>query len=262
MSITRKNKERISISINPDILVKLDKEVDGINVLSRSEAIEKIVSNYISERKKCVILAGGNSKNLLVDGIYPPLTKINNKYLIEDIILKVNKAGYNEIVIIGDKNILSEIFKVIGEKNITYIEEKEYKNTAKTLELAKKILKSTFLFIPCDHYFEIDLKDMEKYHHLHKGICTLAIYSGTENEWKKSSIVKMSGNKIVEYVEKPNYVETHLTSLFIGFSEPEIFDYIPNSNINFSLQKDVFPELAKKEKLYGYLYSGKWKNLH
>lgn len=262
MSITKKNKERISISINPEILSQLDREVDGINISSRSEAIEKIISNYVSERKKCVILAGGNSDNLQIGNTFAPLTKINNKYLIEDTISKVKKAGYNDIIVIGDKNILAAIFKILGEQNITYIEEKEHKNTAKTLELAKSLLKSTFLFVPCDHYFEIDLKDMEKYHKLNKGLCTLAIYSGTEFEWKKSSIVTMSGNKIVNYVESPKYVDTHLTSLFIGFAEPEMFDFIPSAKISYSLQKDVFPELAKKEELYGYLYSGKWKNLH
>lgn len=265
MSITNKskpNKERISISIDPEVLTLLDNSIDNINVLSRSEAVEKIIQKHVSEMKKCVILAGGDPCNLKAGSTYRPLIKIKGKYLIELIIEKARKAGYESIVIIGSKEVISEIYKILGEHGIEYIEEKNHLNTAKTLQLAKEKIKSTFLFIPCDHYFEIDLRDMEIYHRRNDYKCTLAVYSGTEYEWKKSSVVKIEGNRITEYLETPKYVETHLTSLLIGFAEPEIFEYIPSAEISYSLQKDLFPELAKKGMLLGYIYSGKWKNIH
>ena len=262
MGITKRNKERISISIDPDVLSLLDKTIDGDAIASRSEAVEKIVLKYVSERKKCVILAGGQSINLQVGKTYRPLIKVKGKPLIELIIANVRKAGFSDIIIVGSKEVLSEIYKLLGEMGIDYIEEKKHMNTAKTLQLAAGRIKSTFLFVPCDHYFEIDLKEMEIYHKHNKGICTLAVYSGVEYEWKKSSIVKMGGNKIVEYTETPKYVKTHLTSLMIGFAEPELFDSIPSADIAYSLQEDVFPDIAKKGSLIGYLYSGKWKNIH
>jgi NDP-sugar pyrophosphorylase family protein len=262
MSITKKNKERISISIDPGVLDLLDRSIDGISVQSRSEAVEKIISAHVSEKKRCVILAGGKSTNLKLEKSYRPLAKIGGKPLIELIITKARKAGYENIIIIGSREVISEIYKVMGESGIEYIEEKKHLDTAKTLQLARSKIRSSFLFLPCDHYFEINLKEMELYHKNNKSVCTLAVYSGTEYEWKKSSIVKMEGNKIIEYSESPSYVETHLTSLLIGFAEPEIFDRIPSAEISYSLQKDVFPELARQGSLIGYLYSGKWKNIH
>ncbi|RMF55446.1 hypothetical protein D6745_02140 [Candidatus Woesearchaeota archaeon] len=252
-------KERISISIDKEVLERLDREV----VNSRSELIEKIITNFVMNKKSAVILAGGPPQNLLTKkGIYRPLIRIKDKTLIEDIISKLRNSGFEQIFIIGSKKILAAIFQVIGETGIVYVEETKHLGTAKTLSLLRSKLRNTFLFVPCDHYFELDLRAIEKYHLENKGIVTLVVYSGVEHEWKKSSIVKLEGNRITEYVESPKYVKTHLTSILIGFAEPTVFGYIPKSDINYSLQKDLFVQLAKEGKLIGYIFSGKWKNVH
>ena len=93
MSITKRNKERISISIDPETLALLDKTVDGEIIASRSEAVEKIIQKYVSESKKCVILTGGPSSNLKVGSTYRPLVKLKDKTLIDILIAKVRKAG-------------------------------------------------------------------------------------------------------------------------------------------------------------------------
>ncbi len=51
-------KERISLSIDKEILRKIDREVVG----SRSEFVEGVLSDYITHKKSAVILAGGPSK--------------------------------------------------------------------------------------------------------------------------------------------------------------------------------------------------------
>ncbi len=257
-------KTRVSISIDKEILSKLDKEVDNITIFSRSEAIEKSIEKHLSEKKKAVILAGGPPKNLFVPeaNTYRPLLKINGKFLILDIIEKLKKTGYNDVIIVGSKEVLSEIYKNIGESEVTYIEEKNHLGTAKTLQLAEEKVKGTFIFVPCDHYFEIDLKDMELYHKKNQGISTLVVYSGTKHAWDKSSIVELEGNVIKKYMEHPKKKSSFLTSLLIGFAEPEIFSFIPKAKLSYSLQEDVFPEIAKKGKLIGYLFSGEWSNIH
>ena len=40
--------------------------------------------------------------------------------------------------------------------------------------------------------------------------------------------------------------------------EPETINYIPEGNS--SLEKDVFPKLAKEGKLFGYPFGGQWYN--
>lgn len=262
-------KTRVSISMDKEILGKLDKEIDNINIFSRSEAIEKIVEKYVSEKKKCVILAGGEPSKLYMPELkcFRPLINIKGRTLIRDIIEKVRKARYEDILIIGSKEVLSAIYNEIGDgkslkASIEYLEEKDHIGSAKTLNLAKPHIKNTFLFLPCDHYFEINLEEVEAYHRRNKGTATLVIYSGTEHEWKKSSIVSLEGNVITKYIEKPKNAETHLTSMMIGFAEPEIFESVPEGKITWSLQENVFAALAKRGRLIGYVFSGNWKNIH
>jgi NDP-sugar pyrophosphorylase family protein len=255
-------KTRISLSMDANLLAKLDRDVDHRTILSRSEAVERIIENYLDQKKKCVILAGGKPEALRSDGSFRPLLPVKGNPLILDIIAKVRHAGYENIIIIGSREVLSEIFRVVGESGIEYIEEKEHLGTAKTLALARQRLTQTFLFVPCDHYFELDLQQMEIYHKHNKGAVTLAVYSGKKYQWQKSSIVELEGNLITSYVEHPKKSESYLTALMIGFAEPEIFNSIPTASLSYSLQEEVFVELAKQRKLVGYLFSGRWKNIH
>ncbi|MBI3051411.1 NTP transferase domain-containing protein [Candidatus Woesearchaeota archaeon] len=262
-------KTRISVSIDREVLSRLDREVDNVKVFSRSEAIEKIIEAHVSEKKKCIILAGGPPEKLYIKelGCYRPLVKVKGHTLIEDIIRKARKANYSEILIIGSKELLSAIYSAIGDGKavdvtIEYLEEKEPLGSGKTLAMARQQIKNTFLFMPCDHYFEINLEEVEAYHKKNRQTATLVVYSGTEQEWNQSSIVSLEGNIVTKYIEKPKKAETHLTALMIGFAEPEIFSHIPAGRINWSLQENIFAELAKQRKLVGYLYSGKWKNVH
>ena len=88
------------------------------------------------------------------------------------------------------------------------------------------------------------------------------VYAGTSDEWKSSSLVDLEGNKIRLYEEQPKKIKTHLTALMMGFLEPEVFQLIPASKVYWSLQENVFATLAKRNQLVGYLFSGRWRNIH
>jgi D-glycero-D-manno-heptose 1,7-bisphosphate phosphatase len=258
-------KIRISLSIDPEVVEQLDREVDGTSISSRSEAVETIIRQHIQDKKVCIILAGGRPESLAYKSTYRPLIPVRGTPLIKTLIDKATAAGYERVLIIGSKEVLSAIFKAVGEgdrHHIEYLEEKKHLGSAKTLQLAKDIVKGTFLFLPCDHYFEIDLQEMERYHLHNRGLCTLAVYAGTKNQWTKSSNVDLQGNLITGYEERPSAAKTTLTSLSIGFAHADLFRTIPSADIPYSLQEDVFPQLAKKGNLVGYMYSGIWRNVH
>ncbi len=65
----------------------------------------------------------------------------------------------------------------------------------------------------------------------------------------------MEGNKVKQFKEKPKKVESFIFFTGIFVSEPELFEYNGES-----LQYNIFPKLAEKRMLYGYL-SGK-EHLH
>lgn len=261
-------KGRISLTLDKEILKEVDSLIDGIIIRSRSDAIEKLLKEQITYKKTAVILAGGRPENLFIKELntYRPLVNIGNKKLIEDIVMKCRGSGFSRIIIIGFPILISKIYEVLGDGkkynvNIEYIEEDKELGSAKTLELAKDRLKTDFLFLPCDHWFDFDLKKLQEFHLLHNGIVTLGIHSRTSFYWK-TSVVVLDGYKIVEYEEYPKKPKTHLISIFIGFMKKDVFDYIPIGNLRWSLQENIFPRLAKEGKLVGYPIAGNWINVH
>jgi NDP-sugar pyrophosphorylase family protein len=261
-------KKRYSLSLDSDLVKKVDSYIDGILIRSRSDAIEKILKEYVLLKKTAVILAGGKPDKLFIKELdeYRPLVKIGKRRLIEDIILKCREAGFRNIIIVGFSSLISKIYELLGDGkkydiNITYVEENKELSSAKTLELAKKYVGDDILFLPCDHYFDFDLKKLYEFHLRQNGIVTLGIHARTSFDWN-TSIVVMDGYKIIDYEERPKIPKTHLISIFIGFMKKDIFDFIPPGDVYWSLQEHLFPRLAKENKLVGYPISGNWVNVH
>ncbi len=258
---------RLSVSLDSALVSYLDDYTDKTKSKSRSEAVENILREYIERQKTCVILAGGEPKKLFIKelGVYRPLAKINGFTLIEDIVYKVTDSGYTNILIVGFKDLLSKMFPVLGngEKfnaKITYVEEKKALGSAKTLQLARKYLRGDFLFLPCDHYFDFDLRKLQNFHLASGSTATIGVHSKTSFDWGKSVVV-MEGDKIIEYEESPKIPKTHLIAVFIGFMNDSVFNLIPKDG-SYSLQENIFPNLANSGKLMGYPVAGDWINVH
>lgn len=261
-------KTRVSLSLDPSIIKEIDGQVDGIVVRSRSDAIEKILKRHLLEKKTAVILAGGDPRKLFVKelGVYRPLVSIGKRTLIEDTVLKCRTAGFVNIYIIGSPILMGSIYEVLGngEKygvRINYVEEDEPRGSAKTLSFVKKFVESDFLFLPCDHFFDFDLKKLYDFHLSYNGIVTLAVHTRTSFKWN-TSIVEMDGYKIINYEEFPKKPKTHLVSVFIGFMKKDVFNFIPPGDLNWSLQENLFPKLAREGKIVGYPIAGNWVNVH
>ncbi len=261
-------KTRVSLSIDKNLIKDIDSRIDGIVVRSRSDAVEKILREHVIDRKTAVILAGGTPHDLIIKELNEirPLVNIGRKTLIEDIILKCRESGFVNIIIIGFSPVIARIYEILGDGNkygvkINYLEEKETLGSAKTLELAKNYIKSDFLFIPCDHYFDFDLKKLHNFHLQNNGVVTLSVYTKDRLD-SEAGIVEMDGYNIINYEEKPGKAKTFLSSIFIGFMKLEIFNLIPPGQVHWSLQNNIFPKLAKEGKVIGYPVAGNWINVH
>lgn len=262
--------KRTTIQVSEELRKKL-KVLASYRDLSYEKLLEELVDmsySRIESEKVCVILAGGDPKKLFIKEIktYRPLVNVGKRKLIEDIIIKCKGAGFGKIIIVGSSTIISELTEALGNGKkyyveINYVEEKKELGSAKTLELAKKYLKTDFLFLPCDHWFDFDLKKLQNFHFAQSGTVTLGIHTRTSFDWSKGVVV-LEGNKITDFEESPKEPKTHLTSVFTGIMKMGIFDYIPNGEVFCSLQQDVFPRLAAEGKLVGYPVPGDWVNVH
>ncbi len=255
-------KKKISITMNERTLKEVDSMVNGISIRNRSQAIEFLVNKSLGDNKPAVILAGGGDKHLKINGTLKPTLKINGTSIIELSVQKLRESGFKDIFIVARRPILTKIFKIIGNGesygvNVNFVEEKKTKGSAETLKLLRGKIKKTFLVVYCDIIFnEINLKTLWRDHVRQKAITTLLISSSaiTRNE---VGTVKMEGDKIVEFSEKPEMPESYVFFSGIFVTEPEILSYGGSS-----LEKDVFPQLVKRGLISGHLSSKKYLHLH
>jgi len=258
-------KKRVTLTIETNVLDKVDKEVDGSKIKNRSHAVELFLLKAMGANvpKQALILAGGKGTRLkpITHEIPKPLVLLQGKPLLEYSLDLFKKFGIKDILIsVGFmKEKIKEHFgdgKRFGV-NITYIEEDEPLGTAGPLKLAKELIKDSFIVCNADELKEINLIDMFMAHKDNNATATIALTS--IDDTSKYGVAEIAGNRILSFVEKPskekapsNFINSGLYIL-----EPEVIDSIPEG---FSmLETDIFPKLAKEKKLFSYPFSGYWK---
>ncbi len=274
-------KEKISITLSKQVIKNVDSIVDRLFIRNRSQAIEVLLKNSLSENKPAVILLGGSYKRFkLEEGKEIPFVKIKGIPLIERAVKKLRKHNFREIYIIARKRTLEGIFSLLktgshyGVK-IKYIEEDEsiYKTvsekskkehlpstfltgSAAILKLARKELSTSFLVIFGDLYFDnINLDDLWNFHITNEAISTLSLV--TYKDPTKKGQVYLRGKKIIEFRQKPKKKDSYLVFSPIFVCEPEIFNYS-----GISLEDNIFPKLAKKQMLNGYVLPEREIHIH
>ncbi len=259
-------KTKISITINEKILRDIDSVIDNIFIRNRSQAIEHFIKKAMKETKVAVILAG-DSKSL-------SSTKLKNRYalkvnhltIIEKAIKKLGDSGFKTIYIIADHNTLTNIFKIIGDGSdynvkIEFINEENSEGSASALKLLKGIIKTTFLVVQCDLVFShVNLLELWQQHLQGKFVATALVSSSILPGNKiLYGHIKMQGNRVLFYIEKPIPKKVE-SSIFFGgifIAEPDIFAY-PGKSLEF----DIFPELARRGYLGGLITSSEHLHVH
>lgn len=255
-------KQKISITIDREILKRIDSVVDNVIIRNRSQAIEHLVNNSLGENRAAVILAGGDEKDMKISSNeYRITAKIGKNTLVEKAVKKLRQNNFKNIFIIARSNILTSVFDILKDGSsygvkISYIEEKESSGSANSLRLVNGKIKTAFLVVFGDIIFDkINIEELWNQHIRQNAIATLMLT--TSPMPSKKGIVKMEGIKILKFEQKPKH-----SDIYIGFSsmfvaEPELLGYRGNS-----LEYDVFPKLAEKGLLQGHLSSEKEIHIH
>jgi len=97
---------------------------------------------------------------------------------------------------------------------------------------------------------------MYKVHRDNHALVTIALT--TVQDPSQYGVARLSGSKILEFVEKPKKEDapSNLINSGLYILEPEIIDIIPDGLA--MLEKDVFPIVAFNGNLFGYPFSGQW----
>lgn len=257
-------KERISLTLDRDLVRRVDGMVNHREVKNRSHAIELLIAKAFGLHipRVAIILAGGKGTRLrpLTYEIPKVLIPVQNRALTEHVLDLFKRHGVQEIIFaVG--HMKEKIKEHLGDGSkfgvrISYLEEDEPLGTAGPIRLCSDRLQDTFIVSNGDELKDIDLEEMYQFHKQSKALVTIALTTVTDPS--AYGVAKLSGNRILEFVEKPEAgkAPSNLINSGLYMIEPEIIDMIPEGFAMF--EKEVFPKLAKQGKLFGYPFSGQW----
>jgi mannose-1-phosphate guanylyltransferase / phosphomannomutase len=261
-------RERITITIRQDLLRRLDQTIDHQRVRNRSHAFEVMISRlFESETKQAVILASGEGVSLrpFTYEIPKPLIPVNGRPLLE---YSIDLLRQHEItsIVITVSHLADKIKQHFGDGSafgvrITYVEENKPSGTAGALAAARSALhNSPFLMLYGDVLLDLDLNEFLQAHSQQKAaLGTLALTSVADPS--AFGAVKMRGNRIVQFSEKPEVSRDVSRLVFAGLAgfSPSVFEFFPSRpKGKLSLEKDIFPRLIQEGRLYGYPFEGQW----
>ncbi len=255
-------KQKISITMDEKILRDIDSLIDNLLIRNRSQAIEYLVKSSLGGHRTAVILAGGDERELeLAPGAYSPTANMGKATVAEKAVAKLRENGFKEIYYIARHKILTQAFNILKDGSghgvkMHYIEEKSSSGTASTLRLVKGKLRTGFLAVYGDILFDkVNIEELWSQHARSNSIATIMLTTSAKPEEKGT--VKMEGNKVLEFVQKPKRSDIHLVFSPIIAASEELLD-----QQGASLEYDVFPKLAAKGLLQGHVSSEKEIHLH
>ena len=214
---------------------------------------------------KAVVLAGGYATRLRPISYALPklLFPVLGKPMVYWTLDLLDGVGITEVVL--GVNYLAETLRArVGSKyrrmTIKYSLEAQELGTAGPIKLAsiKTEMNETFIAMNGDVIAQIDLQDMLRHHQQSKALITDALHRVKDPA--RFGVVQMDSQKrIHRFVEKPKprTAPSRLVNAGIYVIEPDVLRLIPE-NRKTSLERQIFPYLAKEGKLSGFEFSGYW----
>jgi len=235
------------------------------------------VSNWSTVKLKALVLAGGFGTRLrpLSCTRSKMLFPVANKPLLDWTLERLAKNKTTEVVLA--LNYMAEAFsKRYGRKaygmKIHYSRDvppapratTQFRGplrTAGPIKKAEKLLgrKEPFLVLNGDVLTNTNYRElMKKHREKEDATATIALYKVEDPS--RYGVAEMAGDqRIKRFVEKPSIgkAPSNLINAGIYALDPEIFDYIPERK-PVSIERQVFPKLAREKKLYGHEFEGLW----
>jgi NDP-sugar pyrophosphorylase family protein len=252
-----RTKTRLTITLSENILDAVDSMINGINIRNRSHAIETLIKKSLSPTIKTALILAGGKSNYETN---PGLTKIGDGYLLTHLINKLKSNHITHVVLCINKNDV-EIMTTFGKGEnygvkIDYLIEEYPLGTGGAVKKAKELIKNApFIVIHGDTLANLDLDHLASFHFSERSIATIAVKPRLGEP--KYGQVFIQGNKITQFLATSD--NTGISIINTGFYvfDPKIFEHLPTNEV-FTLEKDVFPKLAKQKQLTASIFQGLW----
>ncbi len=260
------SKAKIAISVDNALLRLIDSKVDGSVIRSRSQAIEYFLKKGLQEQSvsTAVLLLKGEHQTIA-------LKDFKGTSLIKQQINFFSKYGIRTIYIVTQhtKNMNLLLNEVSNAKINVEIIEKQSKGNADAIKSVKEKVNNSFIVMSGDTYNNFDLLKMIKKHMVSEKLATMGLMTREKTSSYGTAI--LDGDLIVDFKEKPKHYSTNIVNAGIYIFKPEVFELF-ESDVNkfhsvhlystaISLEKDLFPKLARIKQLVGFFTYGEYMHV-
>lgn len=212
--------------------------------------------------KRAVILAGGKGTRLkpYTISLPKPLVPIGDMPILEIIIRKLTKSGFNHITI--TVNHMAEIIRAyFGDGSkwgilIDYSLEDKPLSTMGPLKLIKD-LPENFLVMNGDVLTDLDFENFYTNHVQNKNIFTISAYS-RDQKVDYGVLETGSDNKLVNFIEKPT--TTYNVSMGVYMASKQILDFIPENQF-YGFDHLMLDLIKTKNPATVKVHSGYWLDI-
>ena len=246
-------KPKIAISMDKNLLELVDSKVDGSVIRSRSQAIEFFLRKGLQGQTistAVLLIKGDHQENML--------KKLKGKTLIKSQIDFFIQYGISSVYIVTQhsKNINLLLGEISDAKINVEIIENDARGNANALESIKDKVKNSFIVMSGDTYNNFDMLKMIKKHMEIDKLATMGLMTREKITGYGTAI--LDGDFIVDFQEKPKQSSTNIVNAGIYIFKPEVFELFGNAS---SLEKDLFPKLARMKQLVGFFTYGEYEHL-
>ena len=219
---------------------------------------------------KAVILAGGFATRLRPLSCTRPKTlfPILNKPLLQWIFERLAKHKITEAILAVNHQteimIKNQKIPNYGVK-IKYSRDPPRKplGTGGPIKKAEKLVgyKEPFLVLNGDIFADVDYTEIVNAHKEKDALATIALCKVKDPS--RYGVAELTeNNRIKRFIEKPprGTAPTNLINAGVYVFSPKIFERLPRGRA-FSMEREIFPKLAEKGELYGWIFDGLWSDI-
>jgi mannose-1-phosphate guanylyltransferase len=215
--------------------------------MNRSNTVERIAEDYFDRQGLSVaaVLCG--------DPELKSLELHNGRTILSHVLEHLSGEGFTRAILLCGEN-RERLEKEFGDRyegvNLDYVEE-EPRGTAAALKQIQSELNSTFAVLNGHVVADVDTDEMLRVHRSEDATATVALT--TVEDPSSYGVVRMKGNAVLGFEEKPEDAPSRLINAGTYILEPGIFDAMESDEL-----EKVFESLAESGELAGYVYGGRW----
>ncbi|MBL4933542.1 sugar phosphate nucleotidyltransferase [Clostridium paridis] len=211
---------------------------------------------------RAIIMAGGRGERLkpYTTVIPKPLMPIGDIAILEFVILKLKKAGFDRVTItLGYLGNLIEAYVGNGSRfgiPIDFIYEEKPLSTIGPLAFIED-LNETFIVMNGDILTDIDFNKLIEFHKKKRAKATIA----TNKRFSKIDfgVLNFNGDRLItSFIEKPEY--NYDVSMGIYVFEPEVLEYV-KKGIPYGLDSLVLDMIQNRDRIYSFEFDGYWLDI-